>query len=206
MSVFAGLDTEAYDRQYTDAELIKRIANYFLPYRKRVLWVTVFVTIVALAGVGQPIIVARGIGMLGEESTLMLAGLLVAMMVVFGVTVWAANWMRRRIQIKVIGDVVSDMRRDAFTATINHDMSFFDEFDSGRIISRITTDTQEFIQMVQIITELFTQILLVVILLIILFSISWQLTLVLMALGPFVIILTLFFRRLARFVCRERLR
>ena len=203
MSVFAGLDTEAYDRQYTDTELIKRIARYFIPYRRRVLWVTMFVTLVAAAGVGQPIIVAQGVGMLEGETTLVLPGLLVAMMVVFGVTVWAANWMRRRIQIKVIGDVVSDMRRDAFTATINHDMSFFDEFDSGRIISRITTDTQEFIQVVQLVTELFTQILLVVILLIILFSISWQLTLVLLALGPFVIILTLFFRRLARFVTRK---
>ena len=203
MSVFAGLDTEAYDRQYSDTELIQRIARYFLPYRKRVLWVTFFVTLVALAGVGQPIIVAQGVGMLEGQATVALAGLLVGLMVVFGITVWAANWMRRRIQIKVIGDVVSDMRRDAFTATINHDMSFFDEFDSGRIISRITTDTQEFIQVVQLVTELFTQILLVVILLIILFTISWQLTLVLMALGPFVIILTLFFRRLARFVTRK---
>ena len=28
MSVFAGLDTEAYDRTYSDTELIKRIAGY----------------------------------------------------------------------------------------------------------------------------------------------------------------------------------
>ena len=56
------------------------------------------------------------------------------------------------------------MRRDSFNATIKHDMAFFDEFESGRIISRITSDTNEFIQVAQLITELFTQILLVLIL------------------------------------------
>ncbi len=203
MSVFAGLDTEAYDRQYTDAELIKRIFGYFAPYRRQVTIVAFFVTLVALAGVGQPLIVSWGMSALDGQPTVRLMWLLVALMAATGVGVWAANWIRRRVQIEVIGDVVSDLRRDAFTATINHDLSFFDEFESGRIISRITTDSQEFIQVVQLVTELGTQILLVVVLLIILFFISWQLTLVLMALGPFVILLTMFFRRLARFVTRK---
>ena len=199
-AVFAGLDTEAYDRQYTDAELIKRIFSYFGPYRRRVLLVIFFVSLVALAGVGQPLIVARGMATLEGQPTTQLIALLVGLMALVGVGVWAANWMRRRIQIAIIGDVVSDLRRDAFSATITHDLSFFDEFESGRIISRITTDSQEFIQVVQLITELATQILLVIVLLTILFFISWELTLVLMALGPFVILLTMFFRRLARFV------
>jgi ATP-binding cassette subfamily B protein len=203
MGVFAGLDTEAYDREYSDTELIKRIMSYFLPYRQQVLMVVFFVTLVALAGVGQPLIVARGMGALEGQPATDLITLLVGLMVLFGVGVWAANWVRRRIQVRVIGDVVSDLRRDAFQATIKHDLSFFDEFESGRIISRITTDSQEFIQVVQLITELATQILLVVILLAILVTISWQLTLVLIALGPFVIMLTLFFRRLARFITRK---
>jgi ATP-binding cassette subfamily B protein len=205
-AIFSGLETEAYDRAYTDSELIGRIARYFLPYRRRVMSVIFFVSLVALAGVGQPIIVARGIGALeGEITNLLIVGLTVVMTIV-GVGVWLANWLRRRLQIRVIGDVVADMRRDAFTAAINHDMAFFDEFESGHIISRITSDTNEFIQVVQLITELFTQILLVLILLVVLFSISWQLTLVLLALGPFVAILTLFFRRLARFVTRKAAR
>ena len=99
----------------------------------------------------------------------------------------------------MIADVVAALRRDAFTATIKHDMAFFDEYKAGSIISRITTDSQEFVQVAQLITELATQVLTVILLLIILFSISWQLTLVLLALAPLVAILTLVFRRLARF-------
>ncbi len=203
MGVFSGLDTEAYDRQYSDAELMRRIFSYFAPYRRQVVWVTMYVTLVSVAGVAQPLIVSRGMGALAGQPGVTLITVLVGLMFLSGVGVWAANWVRRRIQIRIIGDVVSDMRRDAFTATINHDLSFFDEFESGRIISRITTDSQEFIQVVQLITELATQVLLVVILLAILFFISWQLTLALLALGPFVVMLTLFFRRLARFVTRK---
>ncbi len=206
-ALFSGLETEAYDRTYTDTELIQRIMSYFLTYRREMIGVIVFVSFVALTGAAQPLIVSQGMGSLEGESisTAFIWGL-VALMTIAGVGTWLANWLRRRIQIRVIADVVSDMRRDAFTAAIGHDMAFFDEYESGLIISRITSDTNEFIQVAQLITELFTQILLVVILLVVLFSISWPLTLVLLALGPFVIVLTLLFRKLARFVTRKAAR
>ncbi len=205
-ALFSGLETESYDRVYSDTELLKRIADYFSPYRKQVMGTIFFMSLVALAGAGQPLIVSKGMGALEEGLTTLLIWGLVGLMALVSIGIWAANWARRRIQIRVIGDVVADMRRDSFTAAINHDMAFFDEFESGLIISRITSDTNEFIQVAQLITELFTQILLVVILLVVLFSISWQLTLVLLALGPFVIVLTLVFRRLARFVTRKAAR
>ncbi|MCB0211093.1 MAG: ABC transporter ATP-binding protein [Anaerolineae bacterium] len=206
MAVFAGLDTEAYDRTYTDGELIKRIASYFVPYKKRVWWTFLFITIVSLAGAGQPLIVSKGMGALEGKPSPQLIWTLVGLMFVVGVGTWLANWLRRRVQARLIADVVADLRHDAFSAAISHDLAFFDEFKSGTIISRITSDTQEFVQVVQLITELFTQILLVVVLLIILFAISWQLTLVLLALGPFVLVLTVLFRRLARFVTRKATR
>jgi ATP-binding cassette subfamily B protein len=165
-----------------------------------------FVTLVSLAGAGQPLIVSRGMGALGTRPSTELVWALVGLMTLFGIGIWLANWLRRKIQAQVIADVVAAMRQDAFNAAVNHDMAFFDEFKSGSIISRITSDTHEFIQVIQLITEIFTQVLLVLVLLIFLLSISWQLTLVLLALGPFVIVLTLLFRRLARFVTRKAAR
>ncbi len=205
-SIFSGLDIESYDRAYTDSELIGRIAEYFGAYRKRVVGVITFVSLVAVTGAGQPLIVSRGMGALAGRLTPLLITGLVALMLVFGLGIWLANWLRRRVQIRLIADVIADMRRDAFRAAVGHDMAFFDEFESGRIISRITTDTNEFIQVAQLITELFTQVLLVLILLVVLVSISWQLTLVLLALGPFVAVLTILFRKLARFVTRKAAR
>jgi ATP-binding cassette subfamily B protein len=167
-ALFSGLDIEAYDRVYTDSELIKRIVGYFGPYRKQVIGAIAFVSLVSLAGAGQPLIISRGMAALEGQLSRPLIWILVALMAVFGVGIWLANMLRRRIQIRVIASVIADMRRDAFAAAINHDMAFFDEFESGHIISRITSDTNEFIQVAQLITELFTQILLVLILLVVL--------------------------------------
>lgn len=206
MGFFSGLELEAYDRTYTDTELLRRIVAYFDPYRRRVGFIIVFVTLISLAGAGQTLIVARGVEALGEQPSTALIWILALSMTVFGVAIWLVNWLRRRLLARVIGDVVSQLRHDAFAATINHDLAFFDEIESGRIISRITSDTQEFAQVSQLVTDIVSQIVLVLILLVVLIAISWQLTLVLLAITPFVAILTLGFRRLARFVTRKGFR
>ncbi len=206
MGFFSGLEIEAYDRSYSDIELLRRIMSYFGPHRRRVGYIILFLTLVSLAGAGQTLIVARGVEALkGQPSTPFIV-ILVAVMTLFGVGVWLANWMRRRLQVRVIGDVVSALRRDAFAASIGHDMAFFDEFESGHIISRITSDTHEFAQVTQLVTDIASQIVLVLILLVVLISISWQLTLILLAITPFVAMLTVGFRKLARFITRKAFR
>ncbi|MGD9047982.1 MAG: ABC transporter ATP-binding protein, partial [Anaerolineae bacterium] len=206
MSVFYGLDTEAYDRQYTDGELLRRILGYFAPHRRRVAAVGVLIAGLSLLGALQPIVVARGLDLLLISPSLALILGLTAVVLLVGVVNWAGNWLRRRVTVRVIGDVVVSLRSRAFDASVRHDMSFFDEFQSGRIISRITSDTEEFSQVVLLVTDLIGQILLVLVLLVALFAVSWQLTLVLLALTPFVFMLALAFRRIARFVTRKGFR
>ena len=41
MSVFFGLDTEAYDRNYSDRELLRRLASYFKPHTRRMVVVAI---------------------------------------------------------------------------------------------------------------------------------------------------------------------
>ncbi len=206
MSLFYGLDTEGYDRAYSDRELIRRIIDYFAPHRRRIIVVGILIMAIAVAGATQPLIVSRGLDVLVEQPDLNLILGLVAVVLVIGVFIWAGNWVRRRLTVRVIGDVVSALRRDAFQASVGHDMSFFDEFQSGRIISRITSDTQEFSQVVLLITDLIGQLLLIVILVVALFTVSWQLTLMLLALSPLVTLLAAGFRRIARYVTRQGFR
>jgi ATP-binding cassette subfamily B protein len=206
MSFFYGLDTEAYDRDYSDRELIQRILGYFAPHRRRVLIIAFFITSVAVAGAAQPFVVARGLDVLVESPSAGVLVGLVAVVLTVGIFNWAGNWVRRRLTARVIGDVVSALRADAFRASVRHDLSFFDEFQSGRIISRITSDTQEFAQVVLLVTDLIGQLMLVAILIIALFTVSWQLTLMMLALSPLVLLLAIGFRRLARYVTRRGFR
>lgn len=207
MSLFHGLDTEAYDRKYSDRELLRRIASYFTPHYGSVLLVAALVTGLAFVGAGQIFVISRGLDVL-KDGSLPLEPVLVigAVVLTFGVLNWGGNWLRRRVLARVIGDVVQALREDAFQAVMGHDMSFFDEFRSGRIISRITSDTEEFANVVQLVTDLLSQLLQVAILVVVLFQISWRLTLMMLAFSPLVILLALGFRRIARQVTRAGFR
>jgi ATP-binding cassette subfamily B protein len=206
MSVFFGLDTEAYDREYGDRELLQRVFHYFAPHRRRVVGIGLVISGVSLAGAAQPLVVSRGLDLLVASPQLNVLLGLVGIVLVLGVWNWVGNWARRRLTARVIGDVVLGLRQDAFASSVHHDMSFFDEFQSGRIISRITSDTDEFAQVVQLVTDLISQILLIAVLLVALLVVSWELTLTLLALTPLVILLALGFRRLARYVTRRGFR
>jgi ATP-binding cassette subfamily B protein len=206
MSLFYGLNTEAYDREYTDRELVYRVLGYFAPHRRHVIIVGLLITGIAIIGAAQPFVVAWGLDRLIASPSLGVLWGLVAVVLTIGVLNWAGNWLRRRLTARIIGDVVLALRRDAFQASMRHDMSFFDQFRSGRIISRITSDTQEFSQVALLVTDLLGQLMLVAIMIVALFAVSWQLTLMLLALSPVVILLATAFRRVARYVTRRGFR
>ncbi len=206
MGLFGGLERESYDRDYGDLELLSRIARYFAPHGKRLAVIAATIIAIAYVGAEQLFIIARGLDELLQDVDAIPLGLVIllgAAVLATGIFNWAGNWLRRRIVARLIGDVVRALRKDAFDAVIQHDMSFFDEFRSGRIISRITSDTEEFADVVQLITDLLSQLALVVILLVRLFQISWRLSLAVLLMSPIVILLALAFRRIARRVTRE---
>ncbi|HYF66340.1 MAG TPA: ABC transporter ATP-binding protein [Herpetosiphonaceae bacterium] len=203
--MFAGLDTEAYDRQYDDRTLVRRMLRYFAHYKRYAVWTSVMVIILALINAGPPFLVAAVVGRLNATATpaWSLIYTLAGVMLGLGVLQWVVSWVRQRFTARLIAFVIGELRNDAFQAAISHDMSFFDDFKSGRIISRITSDTQEFAQVSRLVTEVLSQLLTVVVLLVYLFAVSWQLTLGIVGFTPIVIGLALGFRRLARFVTRK---
>ena len=199
-----GLTQEGYDRDYTTRELMQRIGSYFRPSWVRLSVIMVLVALIALMGAAVPILVARGVEQmeLGAGATRATA-ILVGVVLAIGVLTWLANWGRRLQTSILIGDVLYQMRADAFAATMGHDMSFFDRHQSGRIVSRITSDTDEFGRVAVLITELFSQILLVLILFVYLANIDLRLTLVLVCLVPVPFIIGRQFQNVARRVTRK---
>ena len=62
--ILDGLETESYDRQYSDRELLDRIASYFRPYRGRMALIAVMIALNSLMGALGPIVIARAVGLL----------------------------------------------------------------------------------------------------------------------------------------------
>jgi ATP-binding cassette subfamily B protein len=206
MGFFAGLDQESYDRSYSDRQLVARMAKYFRPYSRSLVLAVIGLVLTAGANALVPVVVSQGVDLLSStfsnRAMLLLAGAIFGI----GVTVWAANWLRRRETAKTAGDVMLDLRRDAFSAVAVQAMSFFGELSSGRIVSRITSDTEEFARVLILLTDVLSQFLQMGVLLVVLLRTSWRLTLWLLAFMPVLLLMANVFRRLARGVTRDWLR
>jgi ATP-binding cassette subfamily B protein len=203
MGFFTGLADEKYDRQYSDRELTRRIIGYFKPQSRRLWAVTALVIAVAGIGAALPVVVSRMVDLLKGEPTftaISLAGLAVLLI---GVGLWGLNWARRSLVVRAVGDVVLDLRTRAFRASAEHDLSFYDQFSSGRIVSRITSDTNDFGQLIVIVTDVSAQFVQAVFLGVVLFRTDLKLSLMLTAFLPIIFAAAWGFRALARRVTKR---
>jgi ATP-binding cassette subfamily B protein len=201
--VLDGLDTEAYDREYSDRELLSRIISYFRPHTRQMILVAAMITLNSATGTGGPILISRAIDIMAESPSVEAMLLLAGGVLLLGVTAWMFNYVRQLFSARVIGDVVLQLREDVFDATVGHDLSFFDEHPSGKIVSRVTSDTQDFSAVVTLVMDLLSQVLLVLILSVWLFRINVLLTLLLLAMAPVAAAIALSFRRVARTVTQR---
>ncbi len=210
MGFYSSLAAEKYDRQYSDRDLLRRILVYVKPYLWRLALIAVTVLLISGTGAAQPWVVSRGVEFMdaqarGGAPVWGIAAIAGAVFLI-GLLGWIANYVRRRLTIRVIAGVLLTLATDAFQAAAAHDLSFYDEFSSGRIQSRITSDTREFGNLVTLVTDLVSQVVETVILAVVLFNIEVRMTLYLFAMIPAVFVVTLLYRRLARKVTRDGMR
>ena len=206
MGFFSGLDTEAYDREYKDRELLTRIFEYLKPHRSKLFWISFFLIVVASSSASIPLMISEGVGRLAQDQGDQTITILLALVVVAAVVNWGGNWIRRRMTTRVVSTVVMTLQTDAFSSAANHDLSFYDKFSSGRVVSRITSDTREFGQLIVLITDLIAQVMQAIILAVVLARLESRLFLYILGFLPFLFFLALAFRRLARKVTREGMR
>src|SRR5581483_8742862 len=170
--VLDGLEAEAYDRSYSDRDLVRRIAGYFRPHTRTMSIVAGMVALGSLAETIIPVMISRGIDLLAGNPTVQLALALAGGVLVFGSLNWLFNFVRQTLSARAVGDVVLALREDAFAAVMERDLSFYDQFSSGKIVSRVTSDTQDFSTVVTLTIDLMSQFLLVLIITIVLFTIN----------------------------------
>jgi len=203
MGFFSGLNAEDYDRQYSDRELYGRILIYFRPHVWRLLVSVSMLLIVAASGAWLPIIVSDGLDAVVTEVSMDVVYRISGLVFLAGVLRWLANWLNRRVMIRIVSNVMYQLAKDAFQSAAEHDLSFYDEFSSGRILSRITSDTRDFGQLVNLTSDLISQIVMAVILGVVLARVNLQLFWYVIGIVPIVFLLAFFYRKLARRVTRE---
>jgi len=133
-------EEERFGKAY-DARLTKRLWGYLMPYRW-LLWLSVFVILVTSAGaLVRPLIMRSAIdGVIksGDRSALFHGGVLLASVLL----VEQVLGLVQMYAVQVAGArAVADMRREVFTFVQGLRLGFFDNQLVGRLVSRVTNDT-----------------------------------------------------------------
>jgi ATP-binding cassette subfamily B protein len=198
--IMDGLDAEEYDRTYSDKLLVRRVLGYFRPHVSVMILVAIMIVLNSLADIALPLLLARGVdAVIGQSSFSLNAALVfIGALLLTGVLAWIFNFVRQTYSARAVGDVVLKLRLDAFSAVMQRDMSFYDENPSGKIVSRVTSDTEDFSTVVTLTLNLLSQLLLVVLIAGVLVYINVRLALLALAIAPIIFIVALAFRRIAR--------
>ncbi|MHA1453603.1 MAG: ABC transporter ATP-binding protein [Promethearchaeota archaeon] len=193
--VWFGLNSEDYDRKYTDKELIKRIFPYFKPFRKKLITVSICLLFSAILHSIVPF-VGDIIIKYGENLTLLII-FLIGLFLLTGFT-YLLNYIQWSRSSEMVGNLILNLQKDSHKAAINQDMSFFDKYPVGKLLSRINSDTSSFADMAMILMESLSSLLVVVIIFIPMFIFNWILALIVLGSFPLVFLTAMSFRKAAR--------
>ena len=192
-----GLDAESYDRHYTDRELYRRILPYF-GSKTRLVRLSILVLLQGLSGTAVPLMTAKALDIVQADRSITAMAAVVGLVTFFSMASWFLNNGQQRVAALTVGDMVRALRIHAFDAVFARDMRFFDQHLPGRLISRITSDTQETGTLVTLFADMFSSLFIVILIALAMILKNTRLALLTLATLPLIWAATSIFRRVAR--------
>jgi len=195
---FFGLGEEGYDRIYSDRELFSRVIKLFKPYRRSMSIVITFICLSSVTYGLTPYLMSLIIKQLEIQSEPFILIVFIINTLILNSLGYVFNYVNRRTSNRMVYGVCYNLRRQTNLRVLEQDLSFFDKYPTGRIVSRINSDGQKFGGSVTMFTELISSFIMFVIVIIPMAFISPLLTGVFMIIVPIVFAFTLAFRKVAR--------
>ena len=200
-------EEEALGKAY-DSRLMKRLLEYMRPYAWRVFLALALVMVVTPLELAPPVLFQKAIDnylVPGMNGILALSsawrGVLWISLLYFGVLCFdfLAQYIQIRIMQRVGQQTMYDMRTEIFGRLQRLPMSYFDKNPVGRLMTRVTTDVDALNDLfaagvVTMINDFF----LLAVMAGLLFRIDAKLAVDAMAVLPFILVVTLIFRKYVR--------
>ena len=187
-----------------DVSLFKRLLRYVKPYRFTFLFVLIAAILLSVFSTLNPyllkITVDDYITLKDYDGMLVFVGIMAAVLfleVFFQFSfIYYANWLGQR--------VVYDLRKDLFRRMIGFRKTFFDRSAVGRLVTRAVND-------IETIASIFSQglfmiiadVLKMLVVIVVMLSVSWQLSLIVFAVLPVILIATRKFQKAMKFAFDE---
>ncbi len=185
MGFIQELPDEKYDRKYGDIYLFKRLFGYIAKHDMKTFFkVLSWMIIQTGANIGIPFFIKFVIT--GVQNGVFNAVFYVeaaAVIVLYGMF-WFAQYRALYNSAILTGEMLRRVRKDSFETLLRNDMKFYDENKSGKLVSRVTSDSDTISQMVQLTTSFMINIFVMLIVIIILFITDVRLAGITLAVVP----------------------
>ena len=179
------LPDDKYDRKYGDLHLFRRLFGYIAKHDMKTFFkILLWMVIQTAASIGIPFFIRYVIEGVqnGNFDTIFYVETVV--IIFLYALFWFAQFRALYYSAILTGEMLRRIRKDCFETLLRNDMKFYDENKSGKLVSRVTSDSDTISQMVQITTSFLINILVMIVVLIILFITDVQLALITLAVVP----------------------
>jgi ATP-binding cassette subfamily B protein len=192
-----GWDDEELGKVY-DAEVVKRIVPYLAEYKGRAFLAFGCMVTFAVTSFLQPLLAGLAVKA-GVEHDGRRVMVLLGLMVVMALMSWGAQYLQQVTTAWIGNRLLLKLRTDMYDHMQGLSLSFYDEMEVGRMISRLTSD-------VTVMQDLLTSgsltfaadIIGLTVVVVVLLVVDWQLALVTFAVVPPLVLLMVFWAKHAR--------
>ncbi|MCG3222683.1 MAG: ABC transporter ATP-binding protein [Candidatus Heimdallarchaeota archaeon] len=189
---------ESYDRQYSDIDLLKRFFKYLAPYLLMVSIIIIGILASAIVTIYPPTMVQNAFDVLEAKAEWMTVFPFALGYVLLSILLWIIQVVLSIIVTIVTQKVIKQIQIETYVSLQEHDLMFFDRESTGKIMSRITNDSQELAEMLNIVSQFVSNFFILITVLIWMFVVNWRLTFVTIGIAPFVMLVALIFRKITR--------
>ncbi len=199
MGFIQELPDEKYDRKYGDVYLFKRLFGYIAKHDMKTFFtVLAWMILQTAANILIPYFIKLVITGVQDGNFDTIFYVQTGVVVLLYATFWLAQYRALYRSSILTGEMLRRIRKDSFDTLLRNDMAFYDENKSGKLVSRVTSDSDTISQMVQITTSFLINILVMIAVLVLLFVTNSSLALITIAVVPILFGLAIAIRLFSR--------
>ncbi len=181
-----------------------RMVRYLLVYRLQFIAVSILVALSVAVGVAIPFVMKQAIDvdfLSGDLQALLFTAIIY---VVLRFVNWLVTYGTEYISTIMGQQAIYDIRQDLYKHLQVMSQDFYDDSSSGRIISRITSDIDRMSELLSGgLISTFAQVFIIFAIGGVIFTVDFQLAIVTLAVVPFLLVATIYFRKKLRVAYRS---
>ncbi|MFA7076136.1 MAG: ABC transporter ATP-binding protein [Candidatus Izemoplasmatales bacterium] len=192
-------------RMMSDTEIVKRLLSYVKPFIKPIVIAFILVVIVVGLDLLGPLFISEVLDALGEDEIPYVKIIIIVVLYLFALFIGAFVAYKQTIILQVTGQkIIYNIRQDIFEHIERLSISQYNNVPIGKLVTRATSDVDTLNMLyTDVIINLLRDVLTLVGVFVIMFIKSPKLALYVLALTPFIFIVSYVFRKFSRKAYRK---